>query len=136
MGYRSEVKIVAGKKPATEIRKVLKKYDGSPLSEIGTNERGDTLFSAEWVKWYTDDDCFPDVDAIMKIIDKYESLPSDKRSNDTGIEYCRVGEDDSDTEYRANGDGYGYLSVSIRVDGENGFTSKPKAKSKPKATSK
>lgn len=136
MGYRSEVKIVAGKKPAAEIRKVLKKYDGAPLTEIGTNERGDTLFVADWVKWYEDDDDFPEVDAVMKIVDKYDALPSDKRSKDTGIEYCRVGEDDSDTDYRANGDGYGYLSVGIRVDGEDGFTPKPKAKPKAKAKSK
>ena len=108
---------VAGKKPAAEIRKVLKKYGGAPLSEIGTNERGDTLFAADWAKWYEHDDCFPEVDAVMNIIDKYDSLPSDKSSNDTGIEYCRVGEEDSDTEYRANGDCYGYLSVGIRVDG-------------------
>jgi hypothetical protein len=121
MGYRSEVKIVAGKKPAVEIRKVLKKYDGSPLTEIGTNERGDTLFSADWVKWYEDDDDFPEVDAIMKIIDKYDAWPRDKGTKDTGIEYCRVGEDDSDTEYRANGDGYGYLSVGIKVGSEEGF---------------
>ena len=51
MGYRSEVKIVAGKKPAAEIRLVLKKFDGSPLTEVGTNMRGDTLFVADWVKW-------------------------------------------------------------------------------------
>lgn len=135
MGYRSEVKIVAGKKPAAEIRLVLKKFDGSPLTEVGTNKRGDTLFVADWVKWYEDDpETFPEVAAVMEVIDKYDSLPASESSADTGIEYCRVGEDDSDTEYRANGDCYGYLSVSVKCDQEDGF--KPKPKAKPKAKSK
>lgn len=135
MGYRSEVKLVAGKKPAEEIRLVLKKFDGSPLTEVGTNKRGDTLFVADWVKWYEDDpETFPDVAAVMEVIDKYNSLPASESSPATGIEYCRVGEEDSDTEYRANGDGYGYLSVGVKCDQEDGF--KPKAKAKPKAKSK
>ena len=134
MGYRSEVKIVAGKKPAAEIRNVLKKFDGSPLTEVGTNKRGDTLFVADWVKWYEDDpETFPEVAAVMEVIDKYDSLSASESSADTGIEYCRVGEDDSDTEYRANGDGYGYLSVSVKCDQEDGFKPKPKAKTKPKS---
>lgn len=69
-----------------------------------------------------------------EVIDKYDSLPASESSADTGIEYCRVGEDDSDTEYRANGDCYGYLSVSVKCDQEDGF--KPKPKAKPKAKSK
>ncbi len=134
MGYRSEVKIVAGKKPAAEIRNVLKKFDGSPLTEVGTNKRGDTLFVADWVKWYEDDpETFPEVAAVMEVIDKYDSLPASESSADTGIEYCRVGEEDSDTEYRANGDCYGYLSVSVKCDQEDGFKPKPKPKAKPKA---
>ena len=134
MGYRSEVKIVAGKKPAAEIRNVLKKFDGSPLTEVGTNKRGDTLFVADWVKWYEDDpETFPEVAAVMEVIDKYDSLPASESSADTGIEYCRVGEEDSDTEYRANGDCYGYLSVSVKCDQEDSFKPKPKPKAKPKA---
>ena len=129
MGYRSEVKIVAGKKPAAEIREVIKKYDGSPLTEVGTNDKDETLFVADWAKWYEDDDDFPDVDSVMKVVDKY--LCTEERDYDVGIEYCRVGESDNDTDYRSNGAGGGYLSVGIKVHDEGSF----KAADEPKKSS-
>jgi hypothetical protein len=131
MGYRSEVKIVAGKKAAAEIRAVIKKYD-SPLTEVGTNKRGDTLFACDWVKWYEDDTDFPEVSAVMDVVNKYMSLPASESSKDTGIEYCRVGEDYGDNDYQANGDGYGYLSVAVKCYEEEGFKPKPKPKAKAK----
>lgn len=124
MGYRSEVKIVAGKNPAIALRDVIKKFDNiCQLSEAGTNERGDTLFSADWAKWYEDDDDeFPDVAAVMKVVKKFAyELTSDAHTPENGIEYARVGEDDSDTEYISNGCGYGYLSIGVKCSGEDKF---------------
>ena len=122
MGYRSEVKIVAGKKAADEIRTILSEHS-SQLQEIGTNDQGETLFAADWAKWYEDcADEFPDVDAIMTVVDKYVyELTGDDVGVDTGLEYCRVGEDDTDTDYKSNGGGYGYLSIGIKVDKEDCF---------------
>ena len=126
MGYRSEVKIVAGRKAADEIRTILAEHDSS-LTEIGTNAKGETLFVADWAKWYEDEaDEFPDVDAIMKVVDKY--VCTEERGHDVGIEYCRVGEEDGDIEYQSNGEGYGYLSVGINVHDEDSF----KAADEPK----
>lgn len=131
MGYRSEVKIVAGSKAADEIRTILAEHDG-PLTEIGTNDKGETLFVADWAKWYEDDDDFPDVDAIMTVVDKYVyEIPRqqvNKLHVDQGMEYCRVGESDNDTDYRSNGAGGGYLSVGIKVYEEGSF----KAADEPK----
>jgi hypothetical protein len=123
MGYRSEVKIVAGRKAADEIRTILAEHD-SQLTEIGTNDQGETLFAADWAKWYEDDDDFPDVKAVMEVVDKYVyelSYQAKKLRVDQGLEYCRVGESDDDTDYRSNGAGGGYLSVGIRVHDEGGF---------------
>jgi len=132
MGYRSEVKIVAGRKAADEIRTILAEHY-SGLSEIGTNNQGETLFAADWVKWYEDyADEFPDVNAIMAVVDKYVyEIPRNQGNKlhiDQGMEYCRVGEDDSDTDYRSNGVGGGYLSVGIKVHDEGSF----KAADEPK----
>lgn len=128
MGYYSEVKIVAGRKAADEIRVILAENNPG-LEEIGTNAKGETLFAADWVKWYEDDkDAFPGVDAIMTVVDKYiYELPrsqSKELSVDQAMEYCRVGESDDDTEWRSNGAGGGYLSVGIKVHDEASF--KPK----------
>lgn len=124
MGYRSEVKIVAGRKAADEIRTIIAEHDG-PLTEIGTNDKGETLFAAVWAKWYEDDDDFPDVDAIMTVVDKYVyEIPRQQVNElhvDQGMEYCRVGESDNDTDWRSNGAGGGYLSVGIKVDDEGSF---------------
>lgn len=125
MGYRSEVKIVAGRKAADEIRTILAEQN-SQLTEIGTNDKGETLFAADWAKWYEDEaDEFPDVDAIMTVVDKYVyEIPRqqvNKLHIDQGMEYCRVGESDDDTDYRSNGAGGGYLSVGIKVYEEGSF---------------
>ena len=127
MGYYSEVKIVAGRKAADEIRTIIAEHN-SQLAEIGTNSKGETLFAADWAKWNEVDDDFPDVKAVMEVVDKYVyELPrsqSEALSVDQGMEYCRVGESDDDTEWRSNGAGGGYLSVGIKVHGEASF--KPK----------
>lgn len=124
MGYRSDVKIVAGRKAADEIRKIIAEHDG-PLTEIGTNDKGETLFAADWAKWYEDDDDFPDVDAIMTVVDKYVyEIPRQQVNElhvDQGMEYCRVGESDNDTDWRSNGAGGGYLSVGLKVHDEGSF---------------
>lgn len=127
MGYHSEVKIVAGRKAADEIRTILAEHD-SQLIEIGTNDKGETLFAADWAKWNEDDNDFPDVDAIMTVVDKYVyELPRSQATElpvDQGMEYCRVGESDDDADWRSNGAGGGYLSVGIKVHDEASF--KPK----------
>lgn len=125
MGYRSEVKIVAGRKAADEIRTILAEND-SQLIEVGTNDKGETLFAADWANWYEDDkDNYPAVDAIMTVVDKYVyEIPRqqvNKLHVDQGMEYCRVGESDDDTDYRSNGVGGGYLSVGIKVYEEGSF---------------
>ena len=124
MGYRSEVKIVAGRKAADEIRKIMSEQS-TQLEEIGTNDKGETLFVADWAKWYENDDEFPDVNDIMTVVDKYVyEIPRHQVNPlhiDQGMEYCRVGEDDSDTDYRSNGAGGGYLSIGIKVHDEDSF---------------
>jgi len=116
MGYRSIVKIVAGKQPAEEIRKVITD-NVSMLEEIKTNKNGKTLFVADWVKWYEDDPkYYPDVDAIMAIVHKYCEMPEKDLNQDTGIEYCRVGEASDDTDYENNGC-FTHLSVGIEEYG-------------------
>lgn len=129
MGYHSEVKIVAGRQAADEIRAILAEHDNTGLEEIGTNAKGETLFAADWVKWYEDDkDEFPGVDAIMTVVDKYVyELPRTHATElpiEQAMEYCRAGESDDDTEWRSNGAGGGYLSIGIKVDDEASF--KPK----------
>ena len=123
MGYRSEVKIVAGRKAADEIRAIIAEHD--TLEEIGTNADGETLFVADWAKWYENDADFPGVDAIMTVVDKYVyEIPNHQVNQlhvDQGMEYCRVGESDDDTDYRSNGAGGGYLSIGIKVHDEGGF---------------
>lgn len=125
MGYRSEVKIVAGRKAADEIRTILAEHS-SQLVEVGINDKGETLFAADWANWYEDDkDNYPAVDAIMTVVDKYVyEIPRqqvNKLHVDQGMEYCRVGESDDDTDYRSNGVGGGYLSVGIKVHDEGSF---------------
>jgi hypothetical protein len=119
MGYYSEVKIVAGRKAADEIRTILAQHDSS-LEEIGTNAKGETLFVADWAKWYEDDDGYPDVKAVMEVVDKYV-YARDTPPVDQGMEYCRVGESDDDTEWRSNGAGGGYLFIGIKVHDEASF---------------
>jgi hypothetical protein len=121
MSYYSTVKIVAGKNPANEIRDVLKNHKHQ-LSEVGTNERGDTLFEAVGAKWYEDDPQeFPDVSEVMAVVDKYISMYGDEVNTDNGMEYARVGDETDDVEYRNNGGGYGYLTIDVVCDNEDGF---------------
>lgn len=128
MGYRSEVKIVAGKTAAKAIKRVLKKFNLTP-DKSGVNENGETLFEWDWIKW--NDDEFPEVAAVMVVVDKYISIDPFKITVDTGMEYCRAGEDTTDTEYRSNGGGGGYLSIGVCVSEDASF--KPELP-KPKPT--
>lgn len=135
MGYSSQVKIVAGKKPAASIRRIIKKYPNCALQEVGTNEQGETLFETGWGKWYEDDKTsYPEVAAIMKVVDKYVSLDPFKLTGvDVGMEYARVGEENDDKEYRTNGEGGGYLSIEVVAANRTDFkATPPKAPRKPK----
>ena len=134
MGYRSEVKIVAGKTAAKAIKRVLKKFNMTP-DKTRVNEKGETLFEWDWIKWDENDRVgFPEVAAVMAVVDKYISLDPFKITVDTGMEYCRAGEDTTDTEWRSNGGGGGYLSIGICVGDEASFkTEPPKPKVKAKA---
>lgn len=136
MGYRSEVKIVAGKTAAKAIKRVIKKFNMTP-DKIRVNEKGETLIEWDWLKWYEDDpDEFPEVSAIMAVVDKYISLDPFKITVDTGMEYCRAGEDTTDTEYRSNGGGGGYLSIGICVGDEASFKPEPPKPTKVNAKAK
>ena len=117
MGYRSEVKIVAGKNTAKELLAVNAKHE---LFNVTEGDNDEWLFEADWLKWYEDE---PDVAAYVEVIEKFEV----KTGRDDGLCFLRLGEDDTDVEFRSNGGTYADLSHTIMV---NGFTPK---KSKPKA---
>lgn len=136
MGYRSDVKIVAGKTAAKAINRVLKKFNMTP-NNSRVNEKGETLFEWDGMKWYEDDkDGFPEVAAIMAVVDKYIGIDPFKITVDTGMEYCRAGEDITDNEYRSNGGGGGYLSIGVYVDDEARFKKEPPTPPKVKAKAK
>lgn len=58
----------------------------------------------------------------MGVVNKFAyDLTSDAKTPENGIEYARVGEDDSDTDYISNGCGYGYLSIGVKCSDEDKF---------------
>ena len=125
MGYRSDIKIIAGKKAAAEFRKVNKKYDLFTETE---GENGEWLFEADYLKWYEDDADYPDVAAYMEVVDKYvDDFKAGK--NGGGMVYVRSGETDDDFEWRSNDGTTGSLYRTIAVEG---FTPKPPPPPKPK----
>lgn len=111
MGYRSDIKIIAGKNAAKELLEVNAKYK---LLTVTEGEHDEWLFEAEYLKWY---DNYEDVQAYMNVVHKYVEL----NGKDDGICFLRQGEDDSDTEYISNGICDGYVSTVIDV---NDFTPK------------
>lgn len=120
MGYRSDVKIIAGKNAAKELLKVNAKHS---LMTVTEGENNEWLFEAEYLKWY---DEYEDVQAYMAVVNKYAEL----NGKDDGICFLRQGEDDSDTEYISNGVCDGYVTTGIEVEG---FTPKsPKDTVPPK----
>ena len=109
MGYRSDVKIIAGKNAAKELLEVNAKYSLMTFTE---GENDEWLFEADYLKWYDD---YEEVQAYMDVVNKYAALDG----KDDGICFLRQGEDDSDAEYISNGVCDGYVSTGIDV---NGFT--------------
>lgn len=120
MGYRSDVKIIAGKNAAKELLEVNAKHS---LMTVTEGENDEWLFEAEYLKWY---DEYKDVQAYMDVVHKYAEL----NGKDDGICFLRQGEDDSDTEYISNGVCDGYVRTEIEA---NDFTPKsPKDTVPPK----
>ena len=128
MGYRSNIKILAGEKVAKELIKVNTKYD---VFEFTEGENGEYLFEADYLKWYEDDpDNFPDVAAFMKVVNKYLAKSS---GHENGIQYLRDGEEDGDMENLSNGLLHGYLTTSVVAEG---FTPKKPVDTTPPAGKK
>lgn len=128
MGYRSNVKILAGEAAAKELIKLNKKHDVFELTE---GENGEYLFDGEYLKWYEDDpDNFPDVDAFMKVVNKYLAKTD---GHENGIHFLRDGEEDDDVENLSNGLLHSYLTTSVVVEN---FTPKTPADTTPPAGKK
>ena len=85
MSYCSEVKILAGKNVAKKINEAIK------------------------------DDSFPEVKAVMDIVEEYANKSGGGRED--GIEYARMGEENEDYEWRGNGSLPSYLCRTIEVVG-------------------
>jgi hypothetical protein len=112
MGYRSDIKILAGKNPAKELHEINVKHQ---IFTETPGKGGVTLFVGEWLKWYEDDDLFPEVDAVMEVVDKYEDIQTGNRED--GIDYYRLGEDSEDIDHRSNYTLTESLEVGINVVG-------------------
>ena len=93
MGYRSEVKIIAGKNAAAELLKVNKKHE---LFIVTPGEHDETLFEADWLKWYEEEE---DVAEYVAVIDKYLGLSSNDPAD--GIDFYRLGEDSEDVDHQS-----------------------------------
>lgn len=119
MGYRSEVKIIAGKNAAAELLKVNKKHE---LFIVTPGEHDETLFEADWLKWYEEEE---DVAEYVAVIDKY--LGSSSNDPADGIDFYRIGEDSSDVDHQSTYSTYATLDIAIVA---NGFTPKPKTTKK------
>lgn len=126
MGYRSEVKIIAGKNAAKELLAVNKKHQYFTVTP-GKND--ETLFEADYIKWYEYED---DIKEYADVIDKYLGLGS--RKPEDGIDFIRTGEDLDDVDHNSTYSTHATLSTGIVVEG---FTPKPTKKpTKKKATKK
>lgn len=117
MGYRSTVKIIAGKNAAAELIEVNKKHDYFTVTP-GSND--ETLFEADWIKWIEDED---DIAEYVQVINKYLDLGSDER--DDGIDFYRLGEDSEDVEHRSTYSTYATLDMEIVV---SNFEKQPEPK--------
>lgn len=121
MGYRSEVKIIAGKNAAAELLEVNKKHE---YFTVTPGERDETLFEADWIKWYEDEE---DIAEYVAVIDKYLGMMSKDREN--GIDFYRIGEDSSDVDHQSTYSTYATLDQAIVA---TGFTPKTEAPKKQK----
>ena len=119
MGYRSEVKIIAGKNAAAELLKVNKKHE---LFIVTPGEHDETLFEADWLKWYEEEE---DVAEYVAVIDKYLGMSSTDPAD--GIDFYRVGEDSTDVDHQSTYSTYATLEQKIVA---TGFTPKPKTTKK------
>ena len=117
MGYRSTVKIIAGKNAAIELLEVNKKHEYFTVTP-GSND--ETLFEADWIKWNEDED---DIAEYVEVIDKYLDLGSDERAD--GIDFYRLGEDSEDVEHRSTYSTYASLDMEIVV---SNFEKQPETK--------
>lgn len=125
MGYRSTVKIIAGKNAAAELIEVNKKHKYFAVTP-GSHE--ETLFEADWIKWYEEED---DIAEYVAIIDKYLNMVNDDESDDdydetentvetgnsgdNGIDFYRIGEDSEDVEHRSTYSTHATLDLGITV---------------------
>lgn len=112
MGYRSEIKILAGTNPAKELHAINEKYQ---IFTETPGKAGITLFVGDWLKWYEDDDMFPEVDEVMAVVEKYAGIKTGNR--DDGIDYYRLGEDSEDIDHWSNYTLPASLEVGINVVG-------------------
>lgn len=124
MGYRSNIKILAGEAVAKELIKLNTKHD---VFEFTEGENGEYLFVGEYLKWYDD---YPEVKAFMKVVNKYLAKSS---GHENGVQFLRDGEEDDDTENMSNGLLHGYLTTSIIAEN---FTPKKPADTTPPAGKK
>lgn len=123
MGYRSEVKIIAGKNAAKELLAVNKKHK---YFTVTPGQKDETLFEADWIKWYDDED---DIREYVVVIDKYLDLGSQKPED--GIDFIRTGEDLDDVEHLSTYSTYATLSTGIVVECFTPKPAKKPAKKKP-----
>ena len=105
MGYYSKVRILADKTVAKKVFAALQVH-GSPFDEIKVSPTGNTYYFEADTKWYEDDpECFPEVDAVMGVLDE---------ADESKYYYIRVGEEDGDID--RFGRGCGYLEGDIYTD--------------------
>jgi len=94
MGYRSDVQILASKKVAKQIFKVIKKH-GNVFDDIKVSPTGNTFYFSTYCKWY--DDCpedYPDVCAIRDVL-----CDADEKE----YYFVREGEEDGDIDRDGSG---------------------------------
>lgn len=109
MGYRSTIKIIAGKNAAKELIEVNKKHE---YFTVTPGNRDETLFEADWIKWNEDED---DIAEYVEVINKYLELGSNERAD--GIDFYRLGEDSEDVEHNSTYSTYASLDMTITVTG-------------------
>lgn len=112
MGYRSDIKILAGKNPAKELHEINEKYQ---IFTETPGKDGITLFVGEWLKWYEGEDGYEEVDETMAVVDKYADTATGNAED--GIDYYRLGEDSEDIDHRSNYTLPASLEVGINVVG-------------------
>ena len=96
MGYRSDVQILASKKVADEIFKVIKEH-GNLFDDIKVSPTGNTYYFSTYCKWYDDSpEDYPDVCAIRDVL-----CDADEKE----FYFVRDGEEDGDIDR----DGSGWL---------------------------